>query len=633
MQKITENAMTVLTSRSYLKKDSKGKVLETPEKMFGRVAKAVAEAGAAYGEDIEKQAEAFEEMMANMEFLPNSPTLMNAGKNGRSQLSACFVLPVSDSLESIFKTLHDAALVLRTGGGVGFSFSRLRPRDDRVKATGGVSSGPVPFMELFDHMAKTINEGSKRRVAMMGILRVDHPDIEEFIVEKLDGKKLKNFNVSVGITDEFMEALAKSKKYPLRNPQNNKIVRWESAGRIMQLICEHAWRVADPGLVFLDQMNKACPVRHLGEIEATNPCGEQPLLPYQSCNLGSINLAQFVRGKRVNWKRLEKVLRLGVRFLDDVIDVSAFPLPEIKEMAQKTRKIGLGVMGWADMLYQMEIAYNSDKAVSLAEKLSKFIQKTARDESVKLGGTRGSFPAFRGSKWQKKGFEAMRNSTVNTVAPTGTISIIANCSSGVEPLFALVFARKNILKLGETELVETNKWFGKALKKVIRSESKRKKILKSVAAGEELGKIDEVSKELKEVFVTSHDVGVSWHIKMQAAWQRYTDSAVSKTINMPNAATVEDVKEAYLMAYKLKCKGVTVYRDQSREQQVLNLPVDKKVIEVRGNGEAKISDSKHEHEEVIFDGESGICPDCGTTMVMGDGCATCPACAYSYCSA
>lgn len=629
--KLSENAKTVLYKRDYLKKSRSGRVIETVERMFKRVANGVAAASGAYGEDVVGDAHAFYRLMARMEFLPNSPTLMHAGRNGFSQLSACFVLPIEDSLESIFKTLHDAALVLRTGGGVGYSFSKLRPRGDRIMTTGGIASGPVSFMELFDHMAKVINEGSSRRVAMMGILRVDHPDIEEFITVKASGKRLTNFNVSVGITDEFMEALSNGKKYALVDPVVGKVVKRVWAEKIFDLISEHAWMVADPGLVFLDRMNRACPIRHLGEIEATNPCGEQPLLPYQSCNLGSINLSRFVTKGEINWKRLRKVVRLAVKFLDNVIDACDYPLDEITEMSRKTRKVGLGVMGWADMLFKLGIAYDTQEAVNLAKRLAAFIEKEAREESVKLGKMRGSFSAFAGSSWEKK-YPAMRNSTITTIAPTGTISILASCSSGIEPVFALSFTRRNILDIGKTELVEFNNELESQLKKLVTSKSKRKKILNEVVKIGSCQDVDGVPEIVRRVFVTSHDIDWKWHVRMQAAWQSNVDSAVSKTVNLARKATISDVSDAYKMAYKTGCMGITIYRDKSRSQQVLNLGIKdaKSAKEAsRLNGE----DKQHEHEpEIVMNGERGICPECKATMVYQDGCATCPQCAYSYCS-
>lgn len=638
---LSQNAITVLTKRDYLKRDVSGKVVETPEGMLRRVANAIAAASGSYGEDVAGDAQAFTRMMTHFEFLPNSPTLMHAGRNGFNQLSACFVLPIEDSLEGIFQTLYNAAAVLRTGGGVGYSFSRLRPRGSLVATTGGVASGPVSYMDLFDHMAQVINEGSSRRVAMMGILRVDHPDIEEFIMAKTEEGRLRNFNVSVGVTDRFMRALEADSDYPLVDPQTTKVVRRVSARKIFHLIAEYAWKVADPGLVFLDRMNEASPIRHLGEIEATNPCGEQPLLPYQSCNLGSINLGRFVAPRqrrpgersRVDWQRLGEMVRLAVRFLDNVIDVCDYPLAEIAEMSKKTRKIGLGVMGFADLLFRLGIPYDSLGALSLARKLGRFIERSAREESVRLGETRGSFPAFVGSRWEKE-HRAMRNSTITTIAPTGTISILAACSSGIEPHFALAFTRRNILDIGRTALPEFNAEFRRRLAATVRNRKQRQEILEAVAQRGSCQGVAGVPAELERVFVTSHDISWKWHVRMQAAWQAHIDSAVSKTINLPVGAAVADVRDAYRTAYKTGCMGITIYRDKSRVQQVLNLGngaviADDETSHPLGNGERR---QTHTHRYLIINGEEGICPECQSTMMFQDGCATCPNCAYSYCS-
>lgn len=652
MIRLSENAITVLRKRDYLRRDRAGNITETPEQMFKRVANAIAAASGAYGEDVAFDAHAFYEMMADFTFLPNSPTLMHAGRNGFRQLAACFVLPLEDSLESIFKTLHDAALVLRTGGGVGYSFSKLRPRGSPVATTGGVASGPVSFMDLFDHMAQVINEGSSRRVAMMAILRVDHPDIEEFITAKVDGERLSNFNVSVGIIDGFIEAVRRDALFRLTDPASGKVVREVSARKIFNLICENAWKVADPGLVFLDRMNAACPIRHLGEIEATNPCGEQPLLPYQSCNLGSVNLAKFVsrakRRKVVDWKRLGRTIRLAVKFLDNVIDVCDYPLPEIKEMSLRTRKIGLGVMGFADLLIALGIPYNSERGLALGGRLARFIERVAREASVSLGRTRECFPAFHGSRWEKDGYPFMRNSTVTTIAPTGTISILASCSSGIEPVFALSFTRRNVLEIGKTEMVEFNAAFSRQLARRIKDRKRRERILDEVSKTGSCQQVSEVPSDLVKVFVTSHDISWKWHVRMQAGWQKHVDSAVSKTINLPSTATVEDVKQAYLSADESGCMGITIYRDRSRERQVLHLgrglptPVslDGAVVSEtahkaslqQGNGRRKTQDEPHWHRYVVTNGDSSICPECRTPMVFHEGCATCPNCSYSFCN-
>lgn len=634
MLHLSENARTVLRRRDYLKRNGQGMIVETPDHMFQRVANAVAAASGSYGEDVAGDAQEFYRMMISLEFLPNSPTLMHAGRNGVNQLSACFVLPIDDSLESIFKTLHDAALVLRTGGGVGFAFSRLRPRGSAVTTTGGVASGPVSYMDLFDHMAQVINEGSSRRVAMMGILRVDHPDIEEFIMAKGKEGRLTNFNVSVGITDRFMSALRKRKSYALVDPHTNAVVRRVPAEKVFELLCEYAWKVADPGLVFIDRMNRACPIRHLGEIEATNPCGEQPLLPFQSCNLGAINLSKFVRRSHrksasgslsIDWQRLRHAARMAVRFLDNVVDVCDYPLPEIHAMSRETRKIGLGVMGFADLLFQLGVPYDSQRGLVLGRKLARFIATVGREESVALGKARGSFPAFTGSRWEKE-YPAMRNSTITTIAPTGTISILASCSSGIEPVFALSFTRRNILDIGETKLAEFNGLFRRRLANSVRGR-RRREILERVAQTGSCQQVEGLSAKIKRVFVTSHDVSWSWHVHMQAAWQEHIDSAVSKTVNLSHSASVADVQNAYLAAYDSGCMGITIYRDRSRTQQVLNLG-SRDVGNRPLNGEG---DRTPHHNYVALDGEERICPDCQTPMVFQDGCANCPHCAYSYC--
>lgn len=660
MVHLSHNARTILMRRDYLKRDLEGGTVETPDQMFHRVANAIAAASGSYGEDVAKDARDYYRMMSRFEFLPNSPTLMHAGRNGVNQLAACFVLPIEDNLEGIFKTLHDAALVLRTGGGVGFSFSRLRPRGSSISTTGGVASGPVSYMDLFDHMAQVINEGSSRRVAMMGILKVDHPDIEEFIVAKAEGNRLTNFNVSVGITDAFMEAVRNDTTYPLVDPHTGISVCRVSARKIFDLITNNAWGVADPGLVFLDRMNTACPIRHLGEIEATNPCGEQPLLPYQSCNLGSINLAKFAAHtrdkrqefrvkpeRRIDWERLEKTVRLTVKFLDNVVDVCDYPLPQIEEMSRKTRKIGLGVMGFADLLFRIGIAYDSPQGIACGRRLARFIKRIALNESVALGHARGSFPAFVGSRWEKE-YPVMRNSTVTTIAPTGTISILASCSSGIEPIFALSFTRRNILEIGKTELIEYNAEFQRQLHARVRNRKHYQVILQEVARLGTCQPLNEVPHDLKRIFVTSHDISWEWHVRMQAAWQESIDSAVSKTVNLPVTATVTDVGDAYREAYNTGCMGITIYRDRSRNQQVLNLGLSTapngdmrpKVSlgadfpqgilsngEENGNGRR----THHDHEMVVSNGDEGVCPECHTTMVFQDGCATCPQCAYSYC--
>lgn len=616
---LTENALTVLTKRDYLKRDKEGRVVETPEQMFRRVAKAIAK-----GE--KEWEEKFYHAMVDLEFLPNSPTLMHAGTSF-NQLSACFVLPLEDNLEGIFRAMEQAATIARTGGGVGIPLSNLRSRGTKVRSTGGLTSGPLSFLKLFNQMANVINEGSSRRVAMMAVMNVHHPDIMDFIFAKGGEEELANFNLSVGVTDEFMQAYKANKEIEFRAPESGRVVKKESARRIMDMITFQAWKTADPGMVFLDRMNQANPVNHLGKIETTNPCGEQPLLPYESCNLGSINLNKCLKvsakgREEIDWEKLEKLVRLAVRFLDKVIDRCSYPLEEIAKMSLTTRKIGLGVMGFADMLIKLNIAYASNAGLKLGEKLSRFIHKAAVDESKVLGEERGSFPAFKGSKWQKQGFKTMRNSTVNTVAPTGTISIVANCSSGIEPLFALSYVRKNILDVGNTELMEVNEEFERVAKE---KKFYSAKLMRQISQTGGINGLTGVPKAMKEVFAVSHEIDWSWHVKMQAAWQKHIDAAVSKTINMSNQASPDDVREAYLLAYETGCKGITVYRDGSKSHQVLNAgrgggQINKPIIDDQrkwvGNG--------HTQEE--------LCPECGGELIFKEGCATCLACGYSRCT-
>ena len=623
--KLTDNALTVLTKRDYLKRDKDGRVTETPEQMFRRVSQAIAAAEKPYGgvKAVKDWAAKFYDAMSNLEFLPNSPTLMHAGTKF-NQLSACFVLPLEDNLASIFKTMEEAATIARTGGGVGIPLSNLRARGTKVKSTGGVTSGPISFLQLFNQMANVINEGSSRRVAMMAVMNVHHPDIMDFIFAKGVEEEIKNFNISVGATDVFMKAVLANKDYELRSPghtpgEPGEVVKKISARRVMDMITFQAWKTADPGMVFLDRMNQQSPVNHLGLIETTNPCGEQPLLAYESCNLGSINLAKCLNVKGINWEKTEALVRLGVRFLDDVIDICSYPLPEIDAMSKKTRKIGLGVMGLADLLVLLKIPYASNEALKLSERLAKFIQNIARDESKSLAQVRGSFPAFKGSLWDRQGFKAMRNSTVNTVAPTGTISIIANCSSGIEPLFALTYVRKNILDVNNTELIEVNQKFEKTAKE---NQFYSKELMRQVSVSGGIDGLPGVPKDIKEIFKVSHEIGWDGHVKMQAAWQKHIDAAVSKTINLVSSATPDDIREAYLLAYETGCKGITVYRDGSKTKQVLNVGlgiIRQPIIDDQrkwvGNG--------HREEE--------LCPECGGELTFKEGCANCLACGYSRC--
>ncbi len=552
--KLGVNAIEVLKKR-YLRRDESGNVVETPGELLNRVATHVSKAEAKFGEDSEMYRQKFMGMMRNLLFLPNSPTMMNAGLE-LGQLSACFVLPVEDSLEGIFDTLKYMALIHQSGGGTGFSFSRLRPKNDVVRSTGGVASGPVSFMSIFDAATNVIKQGGRRRGANMGVLRIDHPDILEFIQAKEKPGYLENFNVSVAATDQFMRLARYGGEIKLVNPRNNEITGRLNAPELMNLIANSAWRGGDPGVIFIDRINATHPIPET--IEATNPCGEQPLLPYESCNLGSINLSGLVEKGEIKWDQLDELIHLGVRFLDDVIDMNRFPLKQIEEVTLRNRKIGLGVMGFAEMLIKMNISYNSQDAIRVAEEVMSRLSKVGREESAILGAERGSFAVFEQSKL--KDWDAMRNSTVTTVAPTGTISIIAGTSSGIEPLFAISFVRH---VLEGARLFEVSPLFERAVRaRGIYSRD----LMTEVAKKGSVQDIPGVSQEMKDLFVTALDIPPEQHVKIQAAFQKHTDNAVSKTVNLPQSATVEDVQKVYNLAYDLGCKGVTVFRYGSRSQ-------------------------------------------------------------------
>jgi ribonucleoside-diphosphate reductase alpha chain len=573
---LTENAIKVLKAR-YLLKDEQGNIVETPEEMFHRVARTIAAPEANYSKNPEEWEEKFYDAMSNLLFLPNTPALINAGKD-LGQLAACFVLPVDDSMKSIFDSLKNAALILQSGGGTGFSFSHLRPRSDIVKSTGGIASGPVSFMRIYNTATEVIKQGGARRGANMGILRIDHPDILEFIKIKRHEEELANFNISVAITDAFIEALKKNEKYNLLNPRSGKVTGKLSAYEVFKEIVESAWATGDPGLIFIDRINMDNPTPHIGKIESTNPCGEQPLLPYEACVLGSINLSKILKHRmqnaehrtqntvcrtqyEIDWELLAYLVKLAVRFLDNAIDVNRYPIPEIERMHKANRKIGLGVMGWADMLIKLGLRYNSPKAFRLARKVMSFIRDQAREASSELARQRGAFPNFKGSIYDRDEFSSkggLRNATTTTIAPTGTLSIIAGCSSGIEPVFAIAYKRLVL----DTELYEIHPYF-------IETARKRgfynDELIKKISLKGNLRGIKEVPVYIKRIYITAHEIPPEDHIEMQAAFQEFTDNAVSKTINLKNRATKDDVANAFLLAYEKGCKGITVFRYGSKK--------------------------------------------------------------------
>lgn len=582
---LTPNAVRVL-ERRYLMRDEKGNISETPEQLFWRVAKSVASAELKYHSrdsvgDVENK---FFNIMSGLEFLPNTPTLMNAGTK-LGQLSACFVIPIEDSLESIFDAAKWTAIIHQSGGGTGFSFSRLRPAGDSVKSIEGSASGPVTFMTVFDQTTEVIKQGGKRRGANMGILRVDHPDILEFIECKSSPNFLTNFNISVAVTERFMQAVKRGTNFSLINPRTQKPVKKLDASYVFNKLVQTAWNTGDPGIIFLDEINKKNPTPQVGLIEATNPCGEQPLLPWESCNLGSINLSKIIRSGSVDWPKLKDLVHTSVRFLDDVIEINCYPNSDIDKITKDNRKIGLGVMGFAEALIKLGIPYNSEYALEMAQKIMRFIQNEGHKASQQLGVERGNFPNFKQSIWKKKhNYKSMRNSTVTTIAPTGTISIIAGCSSGIEPLFAVSFVR-NVMD--GTKLIEVNSVFeSMAKERGFFSNSLMKRIAQHGSI-QDFG--NQIPRDVRDLFVTALDIPPEWHIRMQAAFQKYTDNAVSKTINLPADSDVSDVEGSFLLAYKLKCKGLTLYRYGSKTNQVLTIAKyeksGKKSMNVEANSE------------------------------------------------
>ncbi len=602
---LTDNAVQVLRAR-YLAREG-GIVQEQPEQLFRRVARHVAAVEVAFGHtavEVDAIAARFEAMMADLEFLPNSPTLMNAGRP-LGQLAACFVVPVADSTTGVFEAVRWAAEIQKTGGGTGFSFSRLRPAGDLVASTGGVASGPVALMQVFDVATEAIKQGGTRRGANMGMLRVDHPDILEFIAIKLDPQRMRNFNLSIAATDAFMAAVAAGTSYALVNPRTGVVAGTLDARRVLDAIANAAWACGDPGMVFIDRVNDLHPARHLGRIEATNPCGEVPLLPFEACNLGSIDLGRFVAAGGFAWDRLRATIHDAVRFLDDVIDANRYPLPDIERATKATRKIGLGIMGWADALVALDIAYDDPAALALADRVASFLEDESLAASRELAERRGPFPAWPGSRWHQAAEtkdRPLRNATTTTIAPTGTISIIAGCSSGIEPIYALAY-RRNVLD--GAELSEVNP----AFLRVAEARGFAGDGL-FAAVGEHGGVrgLAAVPADVQRRFPTAHDVDVATHVRMQAVWQRRTHAAVSKTINLRRSATAADVKAAYQLAYELGCKGITVYRDGSRDGQVL----------VTGARTAAATTTPG-------------CPECGAVLVMQSSCRLCRSCGWSVC--
>jgi len=663
--KLTKTASKIAEKR-YLMTDMKGKVTETPGEMLWRVAKHMAKAEINWGENgiVEETARQFFQRMVNFKFMPGGKALFEAGNpGGTGQLSSCFVLPVEDNIHSIFKTLGDAAVVHKNNGGTGFNFSKIRRSGDKVKNVPNAASGPVDFLLAYSAALSKILQGSKRQGANIGILNCDHPDILDFIKLKDQDGTVKNFNISVGVTNEFMQAVEEDKDWELINPRNGEVVKKIKAKDLFEEIANHAWATGDPGLAFLDRMEEDNPTPILGKIEATNPCGEIPLLPYESCNLCSLILSNHLKKVKnseeyeVDWDDLEKSIKLAVRLLDDMIEVNTYALPEIEQMVKYgNRRIGLGVMGFAHMLFKLGIPYDSEEAVGLSQRLSKFIRRKAEEASLELGKERGVFPNWDRSIYGGSS-ERYRNCALCMIAPTGTISMLADCSSGIEPVFSLVTVRKTFFEGDKAnkpteELVMIDSVFDENLKSKINNEKLRKEIIEQIAQGTSIGEIDKIDKKQKKVFVTSQEITSKWHIKIQAAWQKYFDNSVSKTINFANSATVEDVKKAYIMAWRLGCKGITIYRDGSKQDQVLNTGSKKyearsKENEIR-NKDSKNSNSqfsntkqitnikipiskeeKKDQQHITNNQQPNSCPECGAPIHKNGGVTVCHECGWS----
>lgn len=614
---LNTNQLKVLENR-FLRHDESGRVIETPGQLFRRVAKFISE----QEKNPKKWEEEFYSVISKLEFVPGGTYFRGAGTKS-AVLANCFVLPVKDQMEAIFDAVKWLALIQQAGGGTGFNFSELRPKGDYVKSSGGFATGPVSFMKVFDAATAQVMQGGYRMGANMGILDVDHPDIGEFITCKTEEGEITNFNISVGATDEFMEAVKKNKSFKLKNPRNKEEVQTVQARQLFSQMVNLAWRTGDPGMIFLDTINKDNPVlKTLGRLRATNPCGEQPLHPFDVCNLGSINLAKMItKTNKVDWQRLKKVTQIAVRFLDDGVDASRYPLEQVTKMAQANRRVGLGVMGFADMLYQMKIGYNTDEGVGLAEQVMKFINHAAVEESVKLAEEKGVFKNWQGSDYERRGIKR-RNLAVTTIAPTGTISMVADCSSGIEPSFALSYV-KNVID--EQGLSYVNPYFKEAVEGSNLSDEEKIDVYRRVANTGRCTDIEYLNQEIKRVFVTAYDITPEWHVRMQAAFQKHTENAVSKTINFPAKATMADVEKAYLLAWELKCKGITIYRSGSKDTQVLEARSEKR--EARSS---QVIQSKIRIKPLKK--TKDICPECGSLMEMVEGCATCRKCGFSKCS-